>query len=299
MTADIGTGWSLFIIVLIIINIGGCAWLIWWTMNMRTEEQGEGDLSTGHVWDVDLKENNNPLPKWWLNTFYLTIVFTIIYLILYPGFGNFAGVLGWSQYGQYDQEVAASEAKLESVYAAFAGLSIEELSSNPDALAIGANTYQNFCAQCHGSDARGAKGFPNLTDDAWMWGGSADAIYQTVANGRNGIMAPLGLVVGDEGADRIIDYLLADDGDASENVAAGKQKYLTSGCIGCHGMNGEGNPLLGAPNLRDDVWLHGSDRASIKNIIMNGVNNQMPAQLDVIGEDRARMVSAYVLSLSR
>ena len=299
MTADIGTGWSLFIIVLIIINIGGCAWLIWWTMNMHTEEQSEGDLSTGHVWDVDLKENNNPLPKWWLNTFYLTIIFTIVYLILYPGFGNFAGVLGWSQYGQYDQEVAASEAKLESVYAAFDGLSIEELSSNPDALAIGANTYQNFCAQCHGSDARGARGYPNLTDDAWMWGGSAEAVYQTVANGRMGVMAPLGLVVGDEGAERIIDYLLADEGDTSENVAAGRQKYLTSGCIGCHGMNGEGNPLLGAPNLRDGVWLHGSDRESIKNIIMNGINNQMPAQLDVIGEDRARMVSAYVLSLSQ
>lgn len=297
MTSDITTGWSLFIIFLVVLNVGGCAWLIRWTMNMHTEEQAEGDKSTGHVWDVDLKENNNPLPKWWLNTFYLSIAFTVIYLILYPGFGNFAGVLGWTQEGQYDQEVATSEEKLAAVYDAFAGRSIAELSKDADAVAIGSNTFQNFCAQCHGSDARGAKGFPNLTDDAWMWGGSPETIYQTVANGRTGVMAPLGLVVGDEGADRIIDFLLADEGDTSDNVAAGKQKFLTSGCIGCHGMNAEGNPLLGAPNLRDDVWLHGSDRASIKDVIMNGRTNQMPAQLPVIGEDRARLVSAYVLSL--
>lgn len=290
------TGWSIFVIVLVVLNIGGCAWLIWWTMNMQTDEQAEGDLSTGHTWDVDLKENNNPLPKWWLNTFYLTIIFTIVYLILYPGFGNLPGILGWSQLGQYDDEVVASTEKLEGVYAAFRGQSLEELSANPAALSIGRNTFLNVCAACHGSDARGAKGFPNLTDADWQYGGSPEVVYATIANGRTGIMAPMGAVVGDDGADAIINWLRSDD-ESTPEAAAGKQKFMTSGCIGCHGLNGEGNPALGGPNLRDDIWLHGESTADIKNIIMNGKTNVMPAHLDLLGEDRVRLVTAYVLSL--
>jgi len=292
------TSWSIFVIVLIVINVGGCGWLIWWTMHMRTDEQSEGELSTGHTWDGDLKENNNPLPKWWLNTFYLTIIFTIVYLVLYPGFGNFSGTLGWSQYDQYENEMTASAEKLDDIYAVFREQDLMSLSKDDAALSIGRNVFMNVCAACHGSDARGAKGFPNLTDNDWLYGGSPETVYASIANGRTGIMAPMGAVVGDEGADAIIEFLRSDNPDSAP-AAAGKQKFMTSGCIGCHGLNAEGNPALGGPNLRDDIWLHGDSNADIKNIIMNGKINEMPAQLDLLGEDRVRLVTAYVLSLSR
>ena len=291
------TFWSIFVIVLVVINVGGCVWLIAWTMNMNTAEQD--DDSTGHTWDGDLKEYNNPLPKWWLNTFYLSIIFTVIYLALYPGLGNFKGLLGWTQDGQYEEQVAASRAQYEEVYAAFVGISLEDLATNPDALRLGRNTYMNNCASCHGSDGRGAKSFPNLTDDNWLWGGDAATVQQTIAQGRVGNMPALGAVAGEEGVEQIITYLLSDTGDSSAEVAAGKQKFMTSGCIGCHGVNAEGNPILGAPNLRDADWLHGSSREDIRDTINNGRVNQMPAHLDLIGEDRVRMVAAYVLSLSQ
>jgi cytochrome c oxidase cbb3-type subunit 3 len=291
------TFWSIFVIVLVVINVGGCVWLIAWTMNMNTAEQD--DDSTGHTWDGDLKEYNNPLPKWWLNTFYLSIIFTVIYLALYPGLGNFKGLLGWTQDGQYEEQLAASRAQYEEVYAAFVGISLEDLATNPDALRLGRNTYMNNCASCHGSDGRGAKSFPNLTDDNWLWGGDAATVQQTIAQGRVGNMPALGAVAGEEGVEQIITYLLSDTGDSSAEVAAGKQKFMTSGCIGCHGVNAEGNPILGAPNLRDADWLHGSSREDIRDTINNGRVNQMPAHLDLIGEDRVRMVAAYVLSLSQ
>jgi len=291
------TFWSIFVIVLVVINVGGCVWLIAWTMNMNTAE--EDDDSTGHTWDGDLKEYNNPLPKWWLNTFYLSIIFTVIYLALYPGLGNFQGLLGWSQNGQYEEQVATSRAQYEEVYAAFAGISLEDLAKNPDALRLGRNTFMNNCASCHGSDGRGAKSFPNLTDGNWLWGGDAATVEKTIAQGRVGNMPALGAVAGKEGVEQIITYLLSDSGDSSAEVAAGKQKFMTSGCIGCHGANAEGNPMLGAPNLRDADWLHGSSREDIRDTINNGRVNQMPAQLDLIGEDRVRMVTAYVLSLSQ
>jgi cytochrome c oxidase cbb3-type subunit 3 len=291
------TFWSIFVIVLVVINVAGCVWLITWTMNMNTAEQD--DDSTGHTWDGDLKELNNPLPKWWLNTFYLSIVFTVIYLALYPGLGNFPGLLGWTQNGQYDEQVEASRDRYEEVYAAFVGISLEDLAKNADALRLGRNTFMNNCASCHGSDGRGAKSFPNLTDDSWLWGGDAATVQQTIAQGRVGNMPALGAVAGEEGVEQIITYLLSDAGDTSAAAAAGKQKFMTSGCIGCHGLNAEGNPMLGAPNLRDAVWLHGSSREDIRDTINNGRVNQMPAHLDLIGEDRVRMVAAYVLSLSQ
>jgi cytochrome c oxidase cbb3-type subunit 3 len=291
------TFWSIFVIVLVVINVGGCVWLIAWTMNMNTAEQD--DDSTGHTWDGDLKEYNNPLPKWWLNTFYLSIIFTVIYLALYPGLGNFKGLLGWTQNGQYEEQVEATRVQYEEVYAAFAGIPLEDLAKNPDALRLGRNTYMNNCASCHGSDGRGAKSFPNLTDDSWLWGGDAATIQKTIAQGRVGNMPALGAVAGEEGVEQIITYLLSDADDSSAEVAAGKQKFMTSGCIGCHGVNAEGNPMLGAPNLRDEDWLHGSSREDIRDTINNGRVNQMPAQLDLIGEDRIRMVAAYVMSLGQ
>ena len=291
------TFWSIFIIALVVINVGGCLLLITWTTNMKT---GQADTeSTGHVWDGDLKEYNNPLPKWWLNIFYLMIIFTVIYLTLYPGFGNFPGILGWTQQGAYDSEVAARQQQYAEVFGVFAGMPIEALVDNDDALRLGRNIFMNNCTACHGSDGRGAKGFPNLTDASWIWGGGAAQMQQTIANGRVGNMPALGAVVGPEGVEQIITFLLSKPGDSSAEILAGQQKFMTSGCIGCHGMNAEGNPLMGAPNLRDNDWLHGSSRDAIRDVINKGRMNQMPAHLNLIGEDRVRLVTAYVLSLSR
>ncbi len=291
--------WSLFIIILVVINVGACGMLIWWTMNMHANADDPDDDSSGHVWDGDLTELNNPLPKWWLNVFYMTIIFTVVYLILYPGFGNLPGVLGWSMQGQYDDEVAASEAKLAGVYEAFRGKSLEELVADENALKIGRNTFLNVCAACHGSDGRGAKGFPNLTDDEWMVSNNPETVLGVVKNGRIGVMPALGSVVGDEGIELIITWMRSEEGDTSAEVAAGKQKYMASGCLGCHGLNGEGNKALGAPSLRDDVWLHGERNEDIADVINKGRNNQMPAHLELLGEDRIRLVAAYALSLSQ
>jgi len=293
------TFWSIFVIALTVGSLVGCVWLIRWTTKMGAGTPDPHDNSTGHTWDGDLEELNNPLPRWWLNTFYLSIAFSVVYLILYPGLGGFKGVLEWSQTGQYETEVAASQEKFGEVYAAFRGRDISELANDPDAVRLGQNTYVNNCAACHGADARGATGFPNLRDEAWLYGGDAETVLYSIVNGRQGVMPPLGALVGEEGANQLASYLLSEPGDTSSEAAAGKQKYMTSGCIGCHGVNAEGNAMVGGPNLRDDVWLHGGSRDTIVDIILNGKVNVMPAQLGIIGEDRARLVAAYVLSLSR
>lgn len=291
--------WSYFIIILVVVSVIGYLLLLRWTMNMHTDEEQEGDESTGHTWDGDLKENNNPLPKWWLNTFYLSVIFSVIYLVLYPGMGNFAGVLGWTQTGQYDAEVAASNERFADVFAAYADLSADELVQNDNAVQLGRNTYMNFCASCHGSDGRGAKGFPNLTDNDWLYGGDAATVRMTISNGRMGNMPALGAVAGPEGTEIIIDWMLNETAEGSPEEAAAKNKFLTSSCAGCHGPEGKGNPMLGAPNVRDDIWLHGGTREDIRDVINNGRVNQMPAQLELLGEDRVKLVTAYVLSLSR
>ena len=292
------TFWSYFIIILVALSILGYLALLYWTMNMHTDDENEGDASTGHVWDGDLKELNNPLPKWWLNTFYISIVFADVYLILYPGMGNFAGVLGWTQTGQYDQEVAASNERFAGVYAAFSDKTPGELVNDPKAVALGRNTYMNTCAACHGSDGRGAKGFPNLTDNDWLYGGDPATVQASIANGRMGNMPALGAVAGPEGTELIIDWLLGETAPGSAEEAAAQNKFLTSSCAGCHGATGEGNPLLGAPNLRDDIWLHGGSREDIRATINNGRMSQMPAHQELLGDDRVKMVTTYVLSLS-
>lgn len=291
------TFWSIFVIALVVLNIGGCLWLLAWTMNMHSSD--EDDDSTGHTWDLDLKEYNHPLPRWWLYTFYLSIIFSVVYLLLYPGLGNFPGLLGWTQEGQYETEVALSNERFDQVFAPFGDRSIDELATDPDALRIGRNVFMNHCAACHGSDGRGARGFPNLADNDWLYGDTAAAVEFSIANGRVGIMPALGAVTGKEGADRIIDFLLASADDTSPEVIAGQQKYLTSGCSGCHGDGGEGNPILGAPNLRNGIWLHGADRDTLRDVIMNGRINEMPSHRGLLGEERIRLVSAYVLGLSR
>ncbi len=288
-------GWSIFIIVLTVGNIAACAWLIRWSSTMST-----GDAATtGHTWDGDVVEGNNPLPRWWLGLFWLTIVFGAVFLIAYPSFGDFS-LLGWSQETQYDEEVAAAEEVYGEIFAAFAATPVEELSRDPAALSAGRNLFANNCAPCHGSDARGARGFPNLTDEEWQWGSSPDQILATIRGGRTGIMPPIGAAIDEENRERIADFVLSLAGRdiESDRVEEGRQPYTTF-CSACHGPTGAGNPLLGAPPLNNEIWRYGSGRSAIIEAMTQGRNGMMPAQEPLLGADRVHVLAAYVLSLSQ
>ncbi len=296
---------SVFIAVFTIVNIIACVWLMWWTAKDRsapeekTAPATEGAVEkTGHVWDGDLEEFNNPLPRWWLGLFILTIVFGAIYLAIFPGLGNFNGLRGWSQVDQYDKQVAAAREKLESRLAVLKDQPLEQLARDPDAMSTAKNLFGANCSTCHGSDARGAKGFPNLTDADWLYGGEPETIYTSIANGRHGIMPPLGTALGDSGVKEVASYVVSlSGGKAPEDwVASGKQRFETI-CAACHGVDGRGNVALGAPNLTDDVWLYGRDFESIRATIMNGRDNQMPAHLEMLGEAKVKLLAAYVMSL--
>jgi cytochrome c oxidase cbb3-type subunit 3 len=288
--------WSGFIVVLLAVQVIGALWMLTVFTRARRPEEGE---TTGHTWDGDLREFNNPLPRWWLILFWATAVFTIVYLVIYPGLGSFPGVTGWSQTAQYEREVAAAEERYGDVFAAFADMAIADMARDPDAIRLGRNLYLNNCATCHGSDARGATGFPNLTDGEWLYGGSADAILQSIVNGRIGVMPALGTALGDDGTDAVVEYLLSLSGRSAadgDTLGTGRQKYMQF-CSACHGPTGQGMPALGAPNLANDVWLHGGTPEAIRAIIVNGRQNQMPAQKDLLSEARIRVLAAYVISL--
>ena len=294
------SGWSLFVVVLTILNILACVWLLWWTAKPKsaTEKIG-GGADTGHVWDKDLREYNNPLPRWWLWLFYITVVFGLLYLVLYPGLGRFAGVWNWSQAGQYEQQKAEIEARAAQMLAPFERMTVAQLAENTQAMSTAHNLFQNNCAQCHGSDGGGARGFPNLTDGDWQWGGDADTVVQTISGGRMGVMPPWGEVLGEEGVEQVVAYTRTlSNQPADAALAAAGETHFQTVCAACHGMDGKGNTMLGAPNLTDGVWLYGSDEASIRETIVGGRNNQMPAFADKLGEQRVRLLAAYVLRMS-
>jgi cytochrome c oxidase cbb3-type subunit 3 len=294
------TGWSLFVIILTVLNILACLWLLRWTSKPRTaNEKIGGGADTGHVWDKDLREYNNPLPKWWLWVFYITVAFGLIYLALYPGLGNFGGVKGWTQSGQYQQERAAVEARAAQLLAPLAALPVAELVNNEQAMSTAHNLFQQNCAQCHGSDGGGAVGFPNLRDANWQWGSDADSVVATIAAGRVAAMPPWAAVIGEPGVEEAVAYVQTLSGQqADATKAAAGQVHFQTLCSACHGMDGKGNPLLGAPNLTDEIWLYGGDAATLKQTLMYGRNGQMPAWGDKLGEQRVKLLAAYATKLA-
>lgn len=288
-------GWTWFIILITALNIAGSAWLLFATARMQP---GEGE-TTGHVWDGDLREYNHPLPRWWLWLFVITVIFAVGYLVAYPGLGSFTGSLGWTQHGQWEQEVAAAEAAAAPVYARFEGKAPEALAGDPEALQIAARLFGNNCATCHGADARGAPGFPNLTDADWIHGGTPDAIQASIANGRVGVMPPWGEMLGKDGVEQVVAYVQSLSGQSSDAAlaTAGKERFMQV-CAACHGADGRGQQALGAPNLTDGIWLYGGSADAIRTTIVKGRQNQMPAQLGLLGETRVRLLAGYILSLS-
>ena len=291
-------GWSIYVIFLTAGTIVGCLVVLMWTTKMEVDSD-EATKTTGHVWDGDIAEGNNPLPNWWLYLFWLTAIFAIVYLIFYPGAGNLTGMLGWSQTEQYEQEVAAAEERYGNVFASFADVPLGELVGDPDAVRLGRNIYMNYCSTCHGSDARGAKGFPNLTAGVWLYGGDPATIEATITNGRNGVMPALGAALGEDGLNDVVAFVQSLSGREMDTgaVERGREKFMMM-CIGCHGPTGTGLAALGGANLTDDVWLHGADEADIRDVIINGRMSQMPPQRDALSAERIKTVVAFVLSLS-
>ena len=291
-------GWTLYISIFTIVNILACLWLLWWTAKNRSTKAEDQD--TGHVWDGDLRELNRPLPKWWLNLFYITIVFSLAYLVLYPGLGSFAGTKKWTSQDQHDAEAKAAEEKIAPIFAKFRAQSIADLVHDADAQRLGASVFANNCATCHGSDAKGAKGYPNLVDNDWLWGGEPDTVLTTILDGRQAAMPAMGAVLGDEGVAATAIYVQSLSGQNVDDALAAKgQAHFQTVCAACHGPEGKGNPMLGAPNLTDNVWLYGGDFDTIAATIRNGRNGQMPAHRPIIGEDRVRLAAAWVLAQSQ
>ncbi len=297
MSDFFSSSWSWFILIATLVSIAAC--LVGLFLVMGKKVQPSPDNTTGHVWDSDLKESNNPLPLWWVGLYILTVIFGVGYLYLYPGLGSYVGSSAWSSEGRYNQEVDAGQKSMKLIYAQFAGLNTEQLTQNPQAMAMAQRLYLNNCAQCHGSDARGSKGFPNLTDKDWLHGGSPENIVETITNGRNSNMPALGAAVGNSDDVRdLANYVLSLSGSPNDTLRAGLGKSKFTSCAACHGVNGKGNTALGAPNLTDDIWLHGFGKEFIIEMINNGKANMMPAQKDRVSEEQIKLLSAYVWGLS-
>ena len=292
--------WNWYVIIITIVTILACFWLLQWTKGVSNrDEEGDGTGTTGHVWDEDLVELNNPLPRWWLKLFYGTIAFAFIYMVLFGGLGNIGGVLGWSQEGQYEAQMEAANQAQETVFAVYREMDNETLIANADANATGQRLFANNCAMCHGSDGGGARGFPNLADDDWLYGGSFDTIMQTLENGRAGAMPVMVAGLDDKAITELVVYVQSMSGQKADPVmAANGKKNFDMLCVACHGPDGSGNQALGAPRLNDDIWLYGGEPETIRKTLTGGRNGNMPVFKDLLTEDQRRLITAYVLSLS-
>jgi cytochrome c oxidase cbb3-type subunit 3 len=290
--------WNGFVIIITVGSILACWWLLHWTKGV-SGRKGDDVGSTGHVWDEDLTELNTPLPRWWLHLFNITIIFALLYLVLFPGYGNFAGVLGWTQEQRYDEEMAAAETAQQAVFARYRDMEPTALMADAEAMATAGRLFRQNCAMCHGSDGRGATGFPNLADRNWQWGGTHEHIMDTLANGRTAAMPPWVAVLGEEGVAEVVNYVLQLSGQpADAQLASAGQGRFQTVCMACHGMDGKGNPALGAPDLTDDTWLYGGDTEDVEYAVRNGRNGVMPAFGETLSEERRKLLAAYVQSLS-
>lgn len=293
--------WDIYIGAISLVSIIACAVFL----KMQSVRKSVEADTTGHVWDENLQEYNNPMPRWWAWLFYVTVVFSLGYLVLYPGLGSFQGLLGWSQLGQLQEETQAANAQFGPLYEKYEKLEVAAVAKNPEALAIGQKLFLNYCAQCHASDGGGSPGsgsrpgFPSLTDKDWLWGGTPEAIKMSLTEGRRGVMPPMGAALGEEGTRDVAHYVLSlskSTHDAAR-AARGREKFGQF-CVACHGAEGKGNPALGAPDLTDGVWLHGAGEAAIVYQITNGRQNQMPAHKDLLSPAKIHLLTAYVYSLS-
>lgn len=298
MSDFISNFWSMYVAGITLCSIAACAILLWFTM--RAKASTHADNTTGHVWDTDLREMNNPLPRWWVWLFIITIIFGLAYLAAYPGLGSYAGKFGWTSVGQHKAEMDKGNADVAPLYAKYAAMSVEDVAKDPQAVAIGERLFLNNCAACHGSDARGSKGFPNLTrpDNERLYAGTADKVVDIITNGRIGMMPPQAANVGAaDDVKNVANYVLSLSNSAhdSARAALGKPKFEAV-CAACHGADGKGNQIIGAINLTAGIWLHGFGEAAIIEMINKGKTNQMPAQKDRYTPEQIHVLAGYVWS---
>lgn len=291
--------WSFFVAGITAVSI---IWIAWFVKGQTTRKLAPGQKAEviEKAWDGNLQELNNPLPRWWLMLFYITILFAIVYLVLYPGMGSYKGLLGWSSRGQLQDEQAQATQKYGPLFDKYLKQDLKAVAANPEARETGKHLFLTYCSQCHGSDAGGAKGFPNLTDNDWLYGGDPETIKTTITNGRDGVMPAWGPVLGEQGVKEVANYVLSLSGRKHDATlaAAGKEKFVTI-CAACHMPDGKGMQALGAPNLTDNVWLYGGSEQSIIESITKGRNGHMPAQGEKLGEAKVHLLAAYVYSLSQ
>jgi cytochrome c oxidase cbb3-type subunit 3 len=290
--------WSYYVAVITLASILACTVLLWKLSTKRLPAGKQADVM-GHVWDENLEEYNNPLPRWWMWLFYITLAFGLVYLILYPGLGSFKGVLDWSSHAAYDQEQGKARDKYQPLYTKYAAMDLPALAADAQARDLGQRLFLNNCAQCHASDGRGARGFPNLTDNDWLYGGDPKSIEATITGGRSGVMPPWGKALGEQSVKDVAHYVMQLSGRTHDGLRAhrGKEIFQTN-CVACHGPEGKGNPALGAPNLTDDIWLYGGGESSLIESIGNGRNGVMPPWGDFLGAEKVHLVAGYVYSLS-
>ena len=288
--------WSLWIIILTSITFVAMVWVLFAN---RKREQQPADKTTGHEYD-GIQEYDNPLPAWWFYMFVITIVWGAAYLVIYPGMGNFPGILGWTQIEQHDREVAAADEKFRAMRDRYMALPVEEIAGDPAVRKMGMRMFSNNCAQCHGADAKGSYGFPNLTDGDWIFGGTPDAIKASITQGRQAAMPAWGTVIGDQGVEEVTAYVMSINGREADEakVAAGEKHYQTY-CAACHGADATGNPALGSPNLKNGIWLYGGNIEQVAHSIRAGRNGVMPAHENLLSEDKIHILTAYVYGLNQ
>ncbi len=295
------SGWSVFVAAATIAGMVFCLALLVIAARRKVVigADGKPEETTGHVYD-GIVEMNNPLPRWWMVLFVGTVVASGIYLVLYPGLGSAEGTLNWSSVNQYDAEQERARAAMASVYEQYASMDAPALARDSAAMGIGERLFINNCATCHGSDARGSKSFPNLTDSDWLYGGSHETIKQSITDGRQGVMPPMAAAVGTaQDVRNVAHYVLSLSGSPHNSVAAQLGRSKFGACAACHGADGKGNQALGAPNLTDRVWLHGWGEAAIVAIINDGKTNVMPAQAGRLTPEQIHVLGAYVWNLSQ
>ena len=299
MSDFFSSAWSNYIALVSLVGIVWCIWLLFSQRKAKVLHTADGAVAdTGHVWDGDLRELNNPLPRWWMWMFLLSCIFALVYLVLYPGLGSYPGILGYSTDGALMSSMTNANNELKPVYAKYVKMDIEQVAADPKAREMGQRLFLNSCAQCHGSDAGGSKGFPNLTDGDWLYGGSPENIRTTIVNGRGGVMPPFPQLDDKQIADvtnyvRSLSRLPADD----LKVARGAEVFKAN-CVACHGADGKGNIVLGAPNLADKTWLYGSSEAVVIETLTKGRMAMMPAQDKVLSSEKIHLLTAYVWGLS-
>lgn len=291
--------WNVWIIGLTLICLGLVTWVLFANRKVAVRDDEEPEnRTTGHVYD-DIEEYDNPLPKWWFQLFVATLVFSAIYLVLYPGLGSYKGLLGWTSHKQLEREQKKAHEEHGALYEAYLNMPVEELARDAKAMKMGLRLFANNCSVCHGADGGGAYGFPNLTDNDWLYGGSPEQIKQTLVDGRAGNMPAWGPIIGEDNVVATAQYVLKLSGqEYDEELAKAGASVYRENCSACHGEDGKGNIALGAPNLTDDTWLYSGDVEAIEKAIRSGRANVMPAQSDKLRDEHIHLLAAYVYSLS-